>query len=116
MKDLILDFLQRKNIQIPKIGEEYEGELICYVRFGIPKWDFFIYEIDEKGDFANSLVYSPYTNNIPDHGIIPLKDFLKSYREEFPSDGFDMYSIKIDEEFSPTPLKEVMRLKREWQK
>ncbi|HHF6370697.1 TPA: hypothetical protein ACPP0Z_001795 [Haemophilus influenzae] len=116
MKDLILDFLQRKNIQIPKVGKEYEGELTCYVRFGIPKWDFFIYEIDETGDFANALVYSPYTNNIPDHGIIPLKDFVKSYSEEFPSDGFNVYLAIIDEEFNPTPLKEVMRLKNEWQR
>lgn len=109
MKDLILDFIQRKNIQIPKINEECNEELTCYIHLSIPEWDFFIFAISETGDFANALVYSPFTYNIPDIGLIPLKNFIKSYTDQFPE--FDFFSVKIDEAFTPKTLNEIMRLK-----
>lgn len=110
MKEAILDFIQQKGLKIPHIHTEYEGGVICYIHFSLPKWDFFIYEIDETGDFANCLVYSPFTHDTPDHGLIPLNNFAEKYTEAF-SNEFDFYAAKINEVFEPTSLVNVMKSK-----
>lgn len=114
MKEAILNFIQKKALKIPSTHTEYEYEdensIICYIHSGIPQWDFFIYEINETGDIANALVYSPFTHNIPDHGLISLNNFAKEYTEEF-SNEFDFYAAKINESFMPTPLFEVIKSK-----
>lgn len=109
MKQAILNFIQKKGLQIPLINPDSKEELICYIRFYIPntKWEFYVYEIDENCDFANALVYSPYTHNIPDHGLVPLKDFVTQYTELF-SNGVDFSLAKIDETFTPTALLTVI--------
>lgn len=108
MKTDILDFIKSKGLQIPLIYTDYE-EVTCYIRFYIPntKWEFYIYEIDETCDFANALVYSPHTHDIPDHGLIPLKDFAAQYTEAF-SNEIDFSLAEIDETFTPTKLSAVI--------
>ncbi|OBX86492.1 hypothetical protein [Haemophilus haemolyticus] len=108
MKEAVLNFIQQKGLKIPRIHTEYEGGVICYIHFSIPQWDFFIYEIDETGDFANAIVHSPFTHDTPDHGLIPLKNFAEKYTEAF-SNEFDFYAAKIDETFTPIPLVEAMK-------
>lgn len=108
MKTDILDFIKSKGLQIPLIYTDYE-EVTCYIRFYIPniKWEFYIYEIDETCDFANALVYSPHTHDIPDHGLIPLKDFAAQYTEAF-SNEIDFSLAEIDKTFTPTKLSAVI--------
>ncbi|AUI65852.1 MULTISPECIES: hypothetical protein [Glaesserella] len=108
MKRSILDFIQNRGLQIPLIYSDYEEDVTGYIRFYIPntKWEFYIYEIDEPCDFANALVYSPHTHGIPDHGLIPLQNFVAEYAEAF-SGEVDFSLAIIDETFTPTKLSEI---------
>lgn len=107
MKKAILDFIKNKKLQIPLIYTDCE-EVTFYIRFYIPntKWEFYIYEIDETYNFANALVYSPHTHDIPDYGLVPLQNFVAEYTEAFSEDDFSL--VAIDETFIPTKLSIVI--------
>ena len=73
--------------------QEYKGKSSIWQTtiWGIPYW----------------LVYSPHTHDIPDHGLIPLKDFAAKYTEAF-SNEIDFSLAEIDKTFTPTELSAVI--------
>lgn len=114
MKSSILKFIQEKGITMPRLSEACDCEdPICYVRFLLPGWEFYLFEMDDVGNFARAVVHSPYTHGWPDFGIVPLLNFAEEYATEF-SDDFMLATV--DQDFEPIPASKVIDLHRDKRK